>query len=172
MPGGSKMTEEQLAVWTKAALIMYTHCHPRVQWHRNTTSEQLNDLTGDRIDRDASELLKIRAKITLCSPFTSDPVLRNIVNGIVATDDVNVLDYASVGQYIIVRMIGQPVFSFFIKRKNKSTILGTSSAVKVAPESTIDFSLLFQRFLVMSRNLDLSLEMLWHIHWVHTRHPF
>jgi len=55
-------------------------------------------------------------------------------------------------------MIGQPVFSFSIKRKEKAKTLGNSSAVQVAPDRTIDPSLLFQRFLVVSRTGDLSLE--------------
>ena len=36
--------------------------------------------------------------------------------------------------------------------------MGSSSAVIVAPDRTIDANLLFQRFLVVSRTGDLSLE--------------
>ena len=55
-------------------------------------------------------------------------------------------------------MIGQPVFSFSFKRKYKANTLGNASAVKVAPDRTIDYSLLFQGFLAESRTGDLSLE--------------
>jgi len=60
-----------------------------------TTHEQHKDITGDRIERDPSDLFNTRAKITSCSPFSSDPVLRNIVNGIVAKDVVNMHEYES-----------------------------------------------------------------------------
>jgi len=41
-----------------------------------------------------------------CSPFTPDPSLRNVVNGIVAVPDVNVHDYKSVDIKNIEDMIG------------------------------------------------------------------
>ena len=50
-------------------------------------------------------------KITSCSPYSLDPALRNIGNGTVAKDDVNVHEYKSIGIGIISRMVGQPVFS-------------------------------------------------------------
>ncbi|KAJ8023975.1 hypothetical protein HOLleu_36567 [Holothuria leucospilota] len=59
---------------------------------------------------------------------------------------------------IISRMIGQSFFSVSFKRKDKAKIMGCSSAVKVAPDKSIDTNLLFQRFLVVSRTGDLSLE--------------
>ncbi|KAG1691496.1 hypothetical protein GQR58_007434 [Nymphon striatum] len=121
-----------------------------------TTSEQHKDLTGARIERDVSDLLKISAKMTSCSPFSSNPALRNIVNGI--GDDANMHEYDSVGKNLIVKMIGQPVFSFSFKRKDKAMTLGNSSGVKVSLDRTIDPSLLFQRFLVVSRTGNLSLE--------------
>ena len=64
---------------------------------------------------------------------------------------------ASVGKDIV-RMTGMPVFSSSFKRKDKTKTLGNSSAVKAAPDRTTDSSLLFQRFLVVARTRDLSLE--------------
>jgi hypothetical protein len=72
-----------------------------------TTNEQHKDWTGARIEREAIDPLKISVKIISYSPFSS---LRNIVNGIVAKDDMNMHEYQSVRKDIIVRMIGQPVF--------------------------------------------------------------
>ena len=66
-----------------------------------TTSPQHKDSTEARIKKDASDLEKIRIKLAACSPFTSDPTLRNVVNGIVAGPDVNVHAYESVGKKII-----------------------------------------------------------------------
>ena len=133
MTHGRKMTEEQRALWTMSASIM----------------SEFNI---------AFQLLKISAKITSCSPFSSGPALRNIVNGRVAKNDVNVHEYDSVGKDIIVRMIGQPVFSFSFKRKYKANTMGNACAVKLALDMTIDYSLRFPGFLAVSRTGDLSLE--------------
>ena len=65
------------------------------------TSAQRKDSTESRIKRDASDLEKIRTKLEACSPFTSDPTLRNIVNGIVAGQGENVPYFESVGNKII-----------------------------------------------------------------------
>ena len=120
-----------------------------------TTNPQHKDSTEARIKRDASDLEKIRIKLAACSPFTSDPTLRNIVNGIVAGPDVNVHDFESVGNKIIGDIIGKSAFTYKFKRKD-SPNLGNISVVKIAPDRTIDPVLLFQRFLVVSRTCVLS----------------
>ena len=157
---GSKMTEEQRTLWTMSAPIT-SEFNIAMQVFNDltyTTSEQHKESTGARIERDRSDLTKISTKLNAFSPFSSDPALRNILNGIVANEDINVHEYESVGNKIIERMIGQPVFSFSIKRKEKAKTLGNSSSVVVAPDRTIDPTLLFQRFLVVSQTGDLSLE--------------
>ena len=55
-------------------------------------------------------------------------------------------------------MIGQPVFSVSFQRKDKAKSLVSKVSVKVAHDQTIDLSLLFQRFLVMPKTADMSLE--------------
>ena len=47
-----------------------------------TTREQHKDSTEARIKRDTSDLEKIRTNLEACSPFTSDPTLRNIVKSL------------------------------------------------------------------------------------------
>ena len=37
--------------------------------------------------RELGDLEKIRTKLAECSPFSTDPSLRNIVNGVVAVED-------------------------------------------------------------------------------------
>jgi 5'-3' exonuclease len=157
---GSTMTEQQRALWTMSAPIMCEFNTAMQDFNdlSYTTSEQHKDSTDARMERNASDLAKISAKLTSCSPFSSDPSLRNIINGIVAKEDVNVNEYESIGKNIIKRMIEQPVFSFSFKRSDKAKTLANSSAVKVAPDRTIDPGLLFQRFLVASRTGHLSIE--------------
>ncbi len=55
-------------------------------------------------------------------------------------------------------MIGQPAFAVSFKRKDTAKTLGDAAAVRVAPEQTIDPALFFQRFLVVSKTGDFSLE--------------
>jgi len=71
---------------------------------------------------------------------------------------VNVHDFESVGNKIIEDIIGKSAFTYKFKRKDRAQTLGNISAVKIAPDRTIDPGLLFQRFLVVSRSGDLSLE--------------
>ena len=84
--------------------------------------------------------------------------MRNIVHGIVAGPDVNVHDFESVGNKIIEDIIRKSAFTYKFKRKDRVNTLGNISAVKIAPDRTIDPALLFQCFLVVSRSGDLSLE--------------
>ena len=76
-----------------------------------TTSEQHKEDAEARIKRDQSDLGKIREKLEAHNPFSNgDPSLRNIITGVVATDDCNVDDYSNVGKKIIGKLEGQPVF--------------------------------------------------------------
>lgn len=123
-----------------------------------TTSEQHKDVTEGRMQRDLSDLEKIKSKLVGCSPFSPDPSLRNIVNGVVAQEGVNVHEYESVGRKIMQKIIGQPSFMLSFSRKFKARTLGDISAIKVAPDRTIDSALLFQRFMVVSKTGELSLN--------------
>ena len=102
------------------------------------TSAQHKDSTESRIKRDASDLEKTRTKLEACSPFTSDPTLRNIVNGIVAGQGENVQDFESVGNKIIDDIIGKSAFTYKFKRIERARTAG-----KIAPDRTIDPALLF-----------------------------
>ena len=123
-----------------------------------TTIEQHKESTQGRIERDSRDLQKILSKFATCSPFSENPSLRNIVNGVVADTEFNVHEFHSVGEGIINKMIGQPVFSIAFKRKDKAKTLGNMTSVKVAPDRTICPGLLFQRFLVVSKMANMSLD--------------
>ena len=99
-----------------------------------STSEQQKDMTEARMKRDLGDLEKISTKLAGCSPFSTDPSLRNIVNGVVAAEDVTVHEYDSVARKVIQKMIGQPAITFSFTRKDKAKTLGETSAVKVAPD--------------------------------------
>ena len=85
------------------------------------SSEKHKDLTEARTKRDQSDLQKIRQKLEMHNPFTTDSSLRNIITGVEANNEVNVHNYVDVGKQIIQNMKGQLVFSFSCKRKDKAT---------------------------------------------------
>ena len=157
---GSGMTEEMRDTWILAAPASsdYNMAMQNFTGRSYATSEQHKESTEARKTRDANDLEKIEAKIRQCLPFSNDKSLRNIVNGLVAADNVNVDTYRDVGDRIIRNMIGKSVFDHKFKRKEKAVTLGTNSSVKVTQDKVIDPALLFQIFLVISKSGDLQLE--------------
>ena len=118
---GSGMTEDMRNLWTLSAPVT-SEDNIAMQGFTNltyTTSPQHKDSTEARIKRDASDLEKVRIKLAACLPFTSDPTLRNIVNGIVAGPDVNVHDFESVGNKITEDIIRKSAFIYKFKRKDR-----------------------------------------------------
>ena len=125
----SGMTEDMRNLWTLYAPVTSEY-NIAMQDSINltyTTSPQHKDSTEARNKRDASDLEKIRIKLAACSTFTSDPTLRNIVNGIVAGPDVNVHDYKSVGNKIIEDIIRKSAFTYKFKRKDRAKTLHSTS---------------------------------------------
>ena len=117
---GSGMTEEQRSLWTMCVPITseYNNAMQNFNALSYTTSEQHKESSESRIKRDYSDSTKIFSKLLASTPFSSDPSLRNIINGVVAKKDVNVHDFKSVGDKILGNMKDQPVFSFSFKRKS------------------------------------------------------
>ena len=146
---GTGMTEEQRSLWTMSTPItsQYNHAMQEFNELSYTTSEHHKEATQARIQRDSSDLEKLKTSLAVYSPFSQDPTLRNIVNGVVADGDVNVHEFESVGRNIIDKIIGQSVFSIAFKRKDKAKTLANISS-----------GLLFQRVLVVSKLGVLSLE--------------
>ena len=157
---GSGMNEEQRSLWTMSTPItsQYNDAMQEFNHLSYTTSEQHKESTESRINRDSSDLSKIRSKLDAYTPFSPDPSLRNVVNGVVATADVNVHEYESVAMKIIEKMIEEPVLKISFKCKDKAKTLGDISSVQLAPEQTIDPALLFQRFVVVSKTGELSMQ--------------
>ncbi len=119
---GSGMSEEQIALWTMSTPISAQY-NAGMQEFTNlsySTSEQHKELTSARMSRDLLDLQKISSKLIGCSPFSPEPSLRNIVNGVVAHELVNVHEYEEVARAIMHNMIGKPVFTFTFRRKDKA----------------------------------------------------
>ena len=158
---GSHMTEEQRALWTLSSPVCSEYNSALQDFNHRvlTTSEQHKEGAVARIKRDQSDLTKIKVKLESCNPFsTGDPSLHNIITGVVASDECDVDDYSTVGNNIIEKLVGQPVFTYSFKRKDKAITLSHASAVKVTPQKIIDPALLFQRLIVISKAGELSLQ--------------
>ena len=158
---GSHMTEEQRALSTLSSPVCSEYnCALQDFNHRVfTTSEQHKEGAEARIKRDQSDLAKIKVRLESCNPFsTGDPSLRNIITGVVASDECDVDDYSTVGKKTIDKLVGQPVFTYSFKRKDRAITPSAASAVKVTPQKIIDPPLLFQSLIVISRAGELSMQ--------------
>ena len=140
---GSGMNEEQRSLWTMSMPITAAYNMAMQDFNQltHTTSDQHKETTNARMCRDISDIAKINSKLNTFTPFSEDPSLRNIVNGIEAPSDTNVHEYKKVGMNIIDKMVGQPVFKYSFKRKDKAITLGHSSSVQIAADRTIDSAL-------------------------------
>ena len=114
---GSGMTEEQRALWIMSAPITaeYNKAMQKLNSLSYTTCEQHKDLSKARLKRDNMDLEKLKTKLTSYSPFSEDPSLRNIITGVVANPNVNVVEFESVGRSITEAMIGQCTFTYSFK---------------------------------------------------------
>ncbi|KAH3854401.1 hypothetical protein DPMN_096943 [Dreissena polymorpha] len=95
-----------------------------------TSKPQHKESTEARSKGDASDLEIMVTKSATCSPYTADPTVRNIVDGIVAGSDVNVhaFEHNCIKINIIKDSIGKSAFTRF-KRKDIAKILANSTAV-------------------------------------------
>lgn len=71
------------------------------------------------MNRDASDQEKISPKPAECSPFSADLSLRNVANGIVAEECVDVRQYESVDQSIIEKIVDGSVFTISFSKRIK-----------------------------------------------------
>jgi len=140
------MTEEMRALWTMSTPITSEYNNSMQEFNdlTYTTSEQHRESTEARMKRYYSDLENIKEKLSSCTPFSPDPSLRNIVTGVVAKEDVNVHDFENVGNEILEKMVGKPIFGISFKRKDRAKTLADESTIKVAQGRTIDPALLFQ----------------------------
>ena len=83
---GSGMTESLTNLWTLSATVTSEYNCAMQEFTELTfiSRSQHKDLTDARVKRNTSDLEKLHLKLSACSPFSSDPSLRNIINGVVA----------------------------------------------------------------------------------------
>ena len=110
-----------------------------------TNSCQHKDNTQTRMKRDQADLLKLHEYVKEREIFDADSKeLRNVVNGLVASPQVNVDHYRAVGQKLVDKMVGNNVFTIYFTRKSKAVNMDAMKSVKIGDERSP--GLLFQGF--------------------------
>ena len=120
-----------------------------------STCEQHKDLTKARLNKDQSDLIKIREELKLHNLLNHDFELRNIIMGVEANENVNVDKYEAIGQKLIDKMIGKLAIAYSFKRKEKVKTLADSSCIDVDSDRKIDSALLqyFRKCLLVQSRL-------------------
>ena len=156
---GSGMSEHQRTVWAMSSTVLslYNLAMQDLTKRSYVTSDQHKELSASRLKRDEIDLGNVAEKLDIDTPFSTDELLRNILTGINANEDVNVQDFFKIGRDIVQEMDGQLVFSYSHKRSLNAKTLASSKNIKVSADRSIDPALLFQRFLVISQTGNLWL---------------
>lgn len=159
---GSGMTEEMRAVWTTSVPVC-ADLNLSMQEFLGlvfTTSEQHKELGKARSGRDNTDLQKLIEKMKSYSPFFEHHgrELRNIITGIEAHRDVNVTEWQKIGNDTISNMVDEGAFTYSYSRQNKVRNLASVCKVKTTEGTSIDPALLFQRFLIVVNNGDLTYD--------------
>ena len=109
------------------------------------TSDQHKDLSMARQTRDVSDTLALFTYHKEKDPFTENPSLHNIANGMTAQQGVNVEKSGEIGCKILESMVGKPVEEFTFRKADQAMTLASRSTVKIKGETVVvDLQLLFQ----------------------------
>ena len=111
------------------------------------SSEQHKTSMKSRINRDHSVRIKINAILKVNSPFSNDPSLRNIIDGITATKSVNVDTFYEIGEGLVDKMQGCEIFTFEFSRKNQAKNMTTKITLDKENNIKCDPAFFFQRLL-------------------------
>ena len=115
------------------------------------TREQHKGVSTARINRDRKDFKRILGRFSPISPFAVESDLKNIANGFIAENSVNVHDFYDHGKTMISKMVEGEIFKFSFKRKDKVRMLAYANSVKLPnSEESIDPCLLFQRLLLVA----------------------
>ena len=118
---------------------------------RFMSSEQYIGISKSRIIRECQNSKTILDRFSSNSPILVEHELKNIDNGFIADDTINVHQFSDIGKKTIKEMEGCDIFTFSCKRKVKVKTFSDANSVKLPnSDSSIDPCLLFQRLLVVA----------------------
>ena len=122
------------------------------------TSEQHKDLSVACQKRDAHDVNKLDIFIQDKDIFGNHHNLQNLVNGVVATENVNAEKAEDVGCKILEGMQGKQVMNYTFRKKDQAVTMDFKSKIAIDTDDvTIDPLLLFQRLVMVSMQKE-SLE--------------
>ncbi|KAG0706705.1 hypothetical protein GWK47_024292 [Chionoecetes opilio] len=151
---GRGMDEIQRLVWTlslpSCAEIKFTM--QELAGIRYGTSDQHQEATSARKERDVRDTWKLVAFLQTYDPFTEDPSIHSISSGVTGDKKVNVDKANSIGETIIASMVGKNVHEYTFKRKDQAITLGSKVSLSKDEAVETDPQLLFQRLCVLSTN--------------------
>ena len=151
---GRGMDEIQRLVWTLSlpacAEIKFTM--QELAGIRYGTSDQHQEATSARKERDVRDTWKLLAFLQTYDPFTEDPSIHSISSGVTGDKKVNVDRANSIGEAIIASMVGENVHEYTFKRKDQAITLGSKVSLSKDEAVETDPQLLFQRLCVLSTN--------------------
>ncbi|XP_072022088.1 uncharacterized protein [Amphiura filiformis] len=151
---GTGMSETQRNVWlmsmpTRADVNDAMQSFTRIKFE---TSEQHKDSSNARQTKDASDTLELLTDLRNRSPFSQEPSLRSIANGLTADSNVNVEQSRIIGQRILDSMVDKDVEDFTFKKSNQSVTLGMRTQAKLQDDIfQVDPHLMFQRLVAIGR---------------------
>ncbi|KAK3732868.1 hypothetical protein QZH41_002222 [Actinostola sp. cb2023] len=100
------------------------------------------------------DILTVLTALAQINPFTSDPNLKNTMNGVNADSSVNV-DAKVIGEKVLLSMTGKLSADYSFKKSAQAVTLASKSTVGVDNEVVqVDPQLLFQRLIIASNNSD------------------
>ena len=154
---GRGMTEQQRVVWSLAmpACAEVNRAMQELTGVSFNSGEQNKDMAQSRQARDWKDIQTLLSYLQERSPFSSDPILRNICTGVHAHSTVNVDTAKVVGNAILSSMEGTTPADFTFKRNRQAITLDTKAAVKLDGVAVqIDPQLLFQRLTIAAKASD------------------
>ena len=87
-----------------------------------------------------------------------DLSLHNIINDIAAAESVNVDKFGEISRQLITKMVGQDVFKYEFKRKERAKNMTVSVTLCKKEDIKCDPALLFQRLLLVSQSSSVDLN--------------
>jgi len=154
---GRGMTEQQRVTWllSMPASAEINRTMQEFTGVNYNSGEQNKDMTDARKERDKTDTSKILSALADHSPFSSDPHLRNIMNGVHGDSSVNVDDAKTVGEKVLSSMTCESPLEYTFKKANHAVTLATKSAIKIDNEHVQVYpQLLFQRLILASHQCE------------------
>lgn len=112
------MTEHQRALWIMSAPVLSSYNYAMQGFTSQTfsTSFQHKKETTSKINRDKEDFRKMREKLQIFPPFSNEAFLRNIINSVNATSDVNAHNLLTKDRDIVDKIVWKQVFDFSFTR--------------------------------------------------------